>query len=667
MRALVWFRSDLRVDDNAALSAACAAADRGVVGVFLLCPRQWRAHDWADIKVEFLLRNLACLSERLKRLKIPPVLRETPTFDEAPDVLLTLARRLKCDTLYSNREYEVNERRRDAAVAKVFEDEHVTIRSFDDQTIIPPDALRTTTGRFYTVFTPFKRAWIACVQERSAELAPPDPIAESLAGFDLSRGGPDEWPAGERQAAARLSAFIDQRVASYRKHRDFPDIDGTSRLSPYLTLGVISPRRCLAEARAANQGQLDGGKAGPTTWISELIWREFYRHVLVGFPRVGMNRAFKTAAERLSAESPSPRAAPPGIRRLEFGQDPGFYKELTRRVDEYFATPGRRRRDCWQMYLKTVILLSCFVASYVLLVFVARTLWQGLLLTALLGLATAAIGFNIQHDGGHQAYSERRWVNRLMAWTMDLIGGSSYRWHWKHAVIHHMYVNIAGYDGDLNMGPLGRLAPNEKRSWFHRWQHLYLWPIYGLIAVKMQLVDDFRFVITGALDQHRVPRPTKGALVTFLVGRAVFFTWAFVIPLLFHPIGVVLFFYFVGSLVLGTAMVLVFIIPHLVADADFPLPRADTGKMETAWAMHQARVTVDFARDSRVLTWLLGGLNYHKEHHLFPLICHVNYPGMSKVVETTCVEFGVPYKSYRSFRAGIAAHYRWLRRMGQGD
>ena len=310
MRALVWFRSDLRVDDNAALSAACVAADRGVVGVFLLCPRQWRAHDWADIKVEFLLRNLACLSERLKRLKIPLLVQETPTFDEAPDVLLTLARRLHCDALYFNHEYEVNERRRDGAVAKVFEDANMTVRSFDDQTIIPPDALRTTTGRFYTVFTPFKRAWIACVQERSAELAPsprpqpdwvcaPDLIPESLAGYDLSRGRPEEWPAGEGQAAAQLSAFIDHRVASYRRHRDFPDMDATSRLSPYLTLGVISPRRCLAEARAANQGQLDGSRAGPTTWISELIWREFYRHVLVGFPRVGMNRAFKRATEKL--------------------------------------------------------------------------------------------------------------------------------------------------------------------------------------------------------------------------------------------------------------------------------------------------------------------------------------------------------------------------------
>jgi linoleoyl-CoA desaturase len=109
-------------------------------------------------------------------------------------------------------------------------------------------------------------------------------------------------------------------------------------------------------------------------------------------------------------------------------------------------------------------------------------------------------------------------------------------------------------------------------------------------------------------------------------------------------------------------MVLVFVIPHLVPDADFPLP-AGEGRMDCPWAVHQANVTVDFARHNRVLTWLLGGLNYHKEHHLFPLICHVNYPAMAPVVQETCREFGVPYKEHRSFIAGIASHYRWLRTM----
>src|SRR3972149_1171070 len=112
------------------------------------------------------------------------------------------------------------------------------------------------------------------------------------------------------------------------------------------------------------------------------------------------------------------------------------------RVDEVCLATGRRQRDCWQMYVKTAILLAGFAVSYVLLVFAASTWWQGLLLAILLGLSAAGIGVNIQHEGGHQAYSHHPWLNKLMAMTLELIGGSSYLWRWKHVVFHHTYVNI---------------------------------------------------------------------------------------------------------------------------------------------------------------------------------------------------------------------------------
>jgi linoleoyl-CoA desaturase len=317
-----------------------------------------------------------------------------------------------------------------------------------------------------------------------------------------------------------------------------------------------------------------------------------------------------------------------------------------------------------RIYLKAALILGVFCAAWWLLVFVAGTLAQGLILAVVLGLATALIGFNIQHDGGHAACSEHPWINRIAAGTLGLIGGSSYTWRWKHSVIHHMYVNISGYDSDIDMRPLGRLSPHQKRLWFHRWQHLYLWAFYGLEAVKLQVLDDFRYIVTGRLGVHRIGRPLRWELVQFIVGKAAFACLAFVVPMLLHGVWVVLFYYLVAAWVLGVVMVLVFVIPHLVPDAEFPLPSAP-GRMDIPWAVHQANVTVDFARRDRVLTWLLGGLNYHKEHHLFPLICHVNYPAISKVVEETCREFGVPYKEARSFPAGVAAHYRWLRRMAK--
>jgi linoleoyl-CoA desaturase len=154
------------------------------------------------------------------------------------------------------------------------------------------------------------------------------------------------------------------------------------------------------------------------------------------------------------------RAAEPA-QSLKFEHDNAFQRELRRRVEEHFRTTGQRQRDCWQMYVKTAVLLAGFAGSYALLVSGAHTWWQGVLLAMLLGLAAAGIGFNIQHDGGHQAYSSHPWVNKLMAMTLELIGGSSYLWHWKHVVLHHTYVNITGHDTDVDLGLLGRLTPHQ--------------------------------------------------------------------------------------------------------------------------------------------------------------------------------------------------------------
>ncbi len=114
----------------------------------------------------------------------------------------------------------------------------------------------------------------------------------------------------------------------------------------------------------------------------------------------------------------------------------------------------------------------------------------------------------------------------------------------------------------------------------------------------------------------------------------------------------------------GTVLSVVFQVAHCVEEAEFPVPAASTGRIGNAWAIHQAETTVDFARRSGVVTWLVGGLNFQIEHHLFPRISHVNYPVISTLVEQTCRDFGIRYTEYRSLRAGMASHFRWLRRMG---
>jgi len=303
MRPLVWFRSDLRVRDNSALSGACQAATDGVVAVFTICPKQWKEHDWAPVKVDFLLRNLSDLSRSLREIGIPLLLIDTPRFDRVPGKLLEIARKHHCDGIWFNREYEVNEVRRDEGVAERFRSAGKSVHSYTDQVILPPDSLRTTQGKFYTVFTPYRKSWIRAFKEGGGIRCLGKPRAQrgiridshsipsGIPGFK-GGGRPDLWKSGEEHAHSRLRSFVARRLESYEELRNFPATNGTSTLSPYLALGVLSPRQCLRAAMEANRNRLDSGSSGVTTWISELIWREFYRHVLVGFPRVCMHQPF---------------------------------------------------------------------------------------------------------------------------------------------------------------------------------------------------------------------------------------------------------------------------------------------------------------------------------------------------------------------------------------
>ena len=310
MRVLMWFRSDLRVQDNTALHHACRAADNGVIAVFAVCGEQWAEHDWGGTKVDFVLRSVGALSEALSRLNIPLLIIRVQRFAQLPSKLLAVAKRHACDALYFNREYEVNELRRDREVTAAFQERGRTVHAFADQVIVDVDRLRTGTGGCYTVFTPFKQKWCKLLadeglpplwpkprrQERTGK--EPQAVPTTLRGFPVQRR-PDLWPAGEQQAQRRLRAFVSKRIGDYHQTRDEPAADGTSALSPYLAVGALSPRQCLRAAVDANDGRLDSGRKGVTTWISELVWREFYRHVLSGFPRVCMGRAFKVETDDL--------------------------------------------------------------------------------------------------------------------------------------------------------------------------------------------------------------------------------------------------------------------------------------------------------------------------------------------------------------------------------
>ncbi|HEX8593185.1 MAG TPA: deoxyribodipyrimidine photo-lyase [Pseudomonas sp.] len=306
---LLWLRGDLRIHDNTALTAAMEQGP--TVAVYLISPEQWRQHDDAPCKVDFWLRNLVPLEKALGTLNVPLLIRNADTWDQAPDVLLKLCREHQIQTVHANEEYGINESRRDQAVEKALDEAGIHWRSHLDQLLFKPGSVLTKTGNYFQVFSQFRKVCYARMHQAMPRLihAPAaqqaltidsDPVPARAAGFSP----PSEtlqalWPAGEDEARRRLDAFSDEQINYYRSERDFPAKPGTSQLSAYLAAGVISPRQCLHAALISNHGEFETGSVGAVTWINELLWREFYKHILVGYPRVSRHRAFRPETEAL--------------------------------------------------------------------------------------------------------------------------------------------------------------------------------------------------------------------------------------------------------------------------------------------------------------------------------------------------------------------------------
>ncbi|AZC33338.1 Deoxyribodipyrimidine photolyase [Pseudomonas chlororaphis subsp. piscium] len=307
---LIWLRSDLRLHDNTALSAA---TQRGpTVAVYLLSPTQWQAHDDAPCKVDFWLRNLEQLSGDLARLNIPLLIREAPSWEQAPQVLLQLCQELAIEALHVNEEYGIHESRRDTAVASLLKSHSVNFHSYLDQLLFRPGSVLTRSGCYFQVFSQFRKV---CYNRLHSALPPrlaipgvqaalrikADVVPRQVEGFPTPTSHLQAlWPAGETAAQQRLAHFAEAQLDHYQAERDFPAKPGTSQLSPYLAAGVLSPRQCLHAALQNNRGEFASGSPGAVTWINELLWREFYKHILVGYPRVSRHRAFRPETEAVA-------------------------------------------------------------------------------------------------------------------------------------------------------------------------------------------------------------------------------------------------------------------------------------------------------------------------------------------------------------------------------
>lgn len=309
---LIWFRQDLRIQDHAALWHATQVGP--CIAFVAISFGQWALHDDAAVKIDFYLRQLQELKKQLKKLNIPLVIQEVSFWKDIPAVISKLTQKLDIECLHANIEVGVNELKRDAEVQQLLEKYNKTFELYHDRTLFPVGGVRNKTQQPYQVFTAFKKKCYELLSlglpqcypqiEVQADLPNNEVWDESVltAIYEHSEFVKKQqayWPVSEEYALTLLDDFISDKVINYHKERDFPHLDATSQLSPYLNLGIISIRQCIQALFRQQHGNFHIEQLGQQTWLDELLWREFYQHTLFDFPQLSKHYPFKANTQKI--------------------------------------------------------------------------------------------------------------------------------------------------------------------------------------------------------------------------------------------------------------------------------------------------------------------------------------------------------------------------------
>jgi linoleoyl-CoA desaturase len=345
-----------------------------------------------------------------------------------------------------------------------------------------------------------------------------------------------------------------------------------------------------------------------------------------------------------------------------------FFPTLRKRVDNYFSENNIPRTANKAMVIKSIVLLSCYVLPFVALLAFQPAWPSSLLLWFLMGLGVAGIGMSVMHDANHGAFSNNKRVNDLMGHTLNLVGGSAFNWKLQHNILHHTYTNVVEMDEDIQDRLVLRFNPHSKVKFFHQLQWVYAFVFYGLLTLYWVVAKDF--VQYGLFKKNGVNNNTvvenRNWLLKLIAMKMIYFFVVLVVPTLFFgiPLLQVLLGFVLMHFVAGIVLTVVFQLAHTVEGTSHPRPD-EHGNIENDWAIHQMNTTVNFARDSKLLSWYVGGLNFQIEHHLFPRVCHVHYPAIAHIVKETAAEFNVPYMENKTFGQAVRSHIATLHRFGR--
>jgi linoleoyl-CoA desaturase len=345
-----------------------------------------------------------------------------------------------------------------------------------------------------------------------------------------------------------------------------------------------------------------------------------------------------------------------------------FVATLNERVNGYFKANNISRQGNNEMVIKTIFMFLLYLVPYFLVLTstIIGTPWL-LLMAILMGLGSAGIGLSVMHDANHGAYSKKAWVNDLIGYSVNLLGVTAFTWKIQHNVLHHTYTNVHEEDEDISPRGALRFSPHSEWKKMHKYQFIYAWFLYGLMTLVWLLAKDFsrlrKYQKNGLIKAQKGNYAKEWAIL--VVTKLFYVSYAFVLPLVLTSLpwwqilsGLVIMHYLAGFV-----LAIIFQPAHVIEGTEFPLP--DEAKVfENNWAVHQLLTTTNFGNNSKWFSWYVGGLNFQIEHHLFPNVCHVHYNKIASIVRSTALEFGLPYKTSRTFLQALAGHARLLKQLG---
>jgi linoleoyl-CoA desaturase len=283
-----------------------------------------------------------------------------------------------------------------------------------------------------------------------------------------------------------------------------------------------------------------------------------------------------------------------------------------------------------------------------------------------MGIGEAGIGMSVMHDAAHEAFSNKKWINKLFASTMFILGSNTFNWKIQHNILHHTFTNIFGFDQDIETKAVIRLCKHAPKKKMHKYQHIYAFFFYGLMTLSKLITDIFQLIEFNksgiTTEQNHNP---KKEILKLIGSKTIYFFILIGLPIIFTDFKwwQVLIGFSILHVTAGVIMSTIFQMAHVVEGADQPLPDKD-GIIPNEWVVHQLLTTSDFARNNLFLNWYVGGLNFQIEHHLFPNICHIHYRQIAPIIERTANDFGFRYNIKPTLLNALMSHVKRLKELG---